>query len=371
VSDTFKIVDLFAGPGGFDLAAQNLGVEVVMGIEWDKDACATREAAHLETECGDVREYGPAHYPEANVLVGGPPCQTFTVAGNGEGRAALDEVLKFAERYVEVAHVEDFAVIRDELKQLSDERTGLVLEPLRWALEALLRGKPYQAIILEQVPAVLSVWQAFANILKTKGYEVADPNVLRTEQYGVPQTRRRAIMIARWVGAGALLKEEPKLPRPTHRPYSSGVPRDAGDPKLDPWVTMGDVLTHRGSFEVVSNYGTGGDPKARGRRRHDQPSATVTGKGSRNKLVWGGYKLGEFSLAELGHLQTFPADYPWRRRNGDGASARGVRSVIAQQIGNAVPPRFGMHVLAAALGLEAELASALKRPLTWHRPQVA
>jgi DNA (cytosine-5)-methyltransferase 1 len=269
-------------------------------------------------------------------------------------------VLKFAERYAEVARIEDFAAIRDELKQLSDERTGLVLEPLRWALEALLREKPYQAIILEQVPAVLPVWKAFANILWTKGYQVAEPKVLRTEQYGVPQTRRRAIMIARWSGAGAPLQEEPKLPAPTHCHYSTSVRREAGDPKLQRWVTMGDVLTRPGPFEVVSNYGTGGDPKARGRRRHDQPSATVTGKGSRNKLEWNGHKLGEFSLAELGQLQTFPANYPWRRRNGDDASGDGVRSVIAQQIGNAVPPRFGMHVLAAALGLEAELASALE-----------
>jgi DNA (cytosine-5)-methyltransferase 1 len=193
----------------------------------------------------------------------------------------------------------------------------------------------------------------------------------------VPQTRRRAITIARWTGTGALLKERPQLPAPTHRHYSGRLPRNAGDPELQRWVTMGDVLTHRGPFEVVSNYGTGGDPKARGRRRHDQPSATVTGKGSRNKLEWNGHKLGEFSLAELGQLQTFPADYPWRRRNGDDTNARGVRSVIAQQIGNAVPPRFGMHVLAAALGLDAELASALERPLRWglgpsaHSPSAA
>ncbi|MGW9029026.1 DNA cytosine methyltransferase [Streptomyces sp. NPDC055722] len=371
MSDTFKILDLFAGPGGFDVAARNLGIEVVKGIEWDQDACATRIAADLPTHCGDVRDFGPEDYPEANVLVGGPPCQTFTVAGNGEGRAALHEVTKFAERYAEVKFVEDFASIGEELKHLSDERTGLVLEPLRWALEALIRGRqPYQAIVLEQVPAVLPVWKVFAGILSDKGYRVAAPDVLRTEEYGVPQTRRRAIMIARWNGTGALLQEEPKLPGPTHRPYSRSIPRDAGDPTLKKWVTMDMVLARRGPFEVVSNYGTGGDPKARGRRRHDQPSATVTGKGSRNKLVWGEQKLGEFDLAELGQLQTFPADYPWRRRNGDDGSAPGARSVIAQQIGNAVPPRFGMHILAAALGLDAELRSVLERSLAW-RPSEA
>lgn len=368
MSDTFKIVDLFAGPGGFDVAARNLGVEVVEGIEWDKDACATRLAADLHTECGDVRKFGPERYPEANVLVGGPPCQTFTVAGNGEGRAALNEVSKFAERYAEVKIVEDFASIGEELKHLSDERTGLVLEPLRWALEALLREttRPYQAIVLEQVPAVLPVWEVFAGILGGKGYEVADPKVLRTEEFGVPQTRRRAIMIARWAGEGALLQGKPELPEPTHWHYSRSTTRGTGTSRLEEPVAMEKVLARQTPYEVVSNYGTGGDPKARGRRRHNEPSATVTGKGSRNKLVWGDHKLGEFDLHELGQLQTFPADYPWRRRNGDDAKAPGARSVIAQQIGNAVPPRFGMHILAAALGLDAALERALKRPLTWQ-----
>lgn len=366
MSDTFKIVDLFAGPGGFDVAARSLGVEVVEGIEWDEDACATRKAAGLPTCPGDVRAFGPELYSEANVLVGGPPCQTFTVAGNGEGRAALDEVSKFAQRYAEASAIEDFESIGEELKHLSDERTGLVLEPLRWALEALHKGAPYQAVVLEQVPAVLPVWQVFARILSEKGYRVAEPAVLRTEQYGVPQTRRRAIMIARWGGSGALLEGDPCLPPPTHRHYTPNASRDGGDPGLKPWVTMGMALPDRGPFEVVSNYGTGGDPKARGRRKHDRPSATVTGKASRNKLWWEGRKIGEFTLPELGQLQSFPADYPWRRLNGDDAFAPGARSVIAQQIGNAVPPRFAMHVLAAALGLETQLGSALGKPLIWR-----
>ncbi|WP_037840812.1 DNA cytosine methyltransferase [Streptomyces sp. NRRL F-5126] len=369
MSDSFKIVDLFAGPGGFDVAARNLGVPVVEGIEWDEDACATRRAAGLPTRRADVRGFGPEDYPEANVLVGGPPCQTFTVAGNGEGRAALDAVTKFADRYADVRIIEDFASIGEELKHLSDERTGLVLEPLRWALEALLLGRPYQAVVLEQVPAVLPVWKVFARILSEKGYEVAEPAVLRTEEYGVPQTRRRAIMIARWAGAGAALEGKPRLPEPTHRHFSRSDGRDAGEPALRQWVTMGEVLDRRGPYEVVSNYGTGGDPKARGRRRYDQPSATVTGKGSRNKLEWGGRKLGEFDLPELGQLQTFPADYPWRRRNGDNATAPGTRSVIAQQIGNAVPPRFGMHVLAAALGLGDRLEDGLARLPSWRRTE--
>ncbi|MCZ9336799.1 DNA cytosine methyltransferase, partial [Streptomyces sp. TRM76130] len=93
----FRIVDLFAGPGGLDVAADALGHEVT-GIEWDAGACETRKAAGLDTFMGDVRKYRAAFFPRAEVLTGGPPCQTFTVAGHGAGRRALDKVLQHVER---------------------------------------------------------------------------------------------------------------------------------------------------------------------------------------------------------------------------------------------------------------------------------
>ncbi|MFD5428321.1 DNA cytosine methyltransferase [Streptomyces sp. NPDC127084] len=339
-----KIVDLFAGPGGLDVAAEKLGIPTV-GVEWDASACATRRAAGLETVEGDVRDYGPSHFPEADVLAGGPPCQTFTVAGNGAGRKALDDVLAFVKRMVAR---EDRELIKKDLAQLQDERTGLVLEPLRWALEAIDdHDRPYQAIVLEQVPAVLPVWEAFSEALEGEGYS-ADCGILRTEQFGVPQTRKRAVLIAR------TRKDAPTLPTPTHRPYRKGVPRDTGDPTLLPWTTMSDVLDRRTPFVVISNYGTGGDPKARGRRRSDEPSATVTGKISRNRVVaLDGNELERFTPSEAGRLQTFPGDYPWTGRD------------VAQQIGNAVPPRLAIHILSAAFGWSPPSEAVLKRLLTW------
>src|SRR5207249_4131780 len=97
--ETIHMVDLFAGPGGLDVAAQWLGV-VAHGVEWDPNACATREAAGLHTVKGDVRDYGPhdLRFRHATVLAGGPPCQTYTVAGAGAGRRALDQVLEFVKR---------------------------------------------------------------------------------------------------------------------------------------------------------------------------------------------------------------------------------------------------------------------------------
>ncbi|RBM06611.1 DNA cytosine methyltransferase [Streptomyces sp. PT12] len=340
-----KIVDLFAGPGGLDVAAEKLGIPTV-GIEWDESACATRNAAGLTTVHGDVRSYGPANFREADVLAGGPPCQTFTVAGTGVGRRALDDVLRFVKRMVAR---EDREQIKNDLGNLKDERTGLVLEPLRWALEAIdERRTPYRAIVLEQVPAVLPVWEAYAEALRSEGYSV-DCGILQTEAFGVPQTRRRATLVAR------LGDEKVALPSPTHRIYRKGVPRESGDPSLAPWRTMADVINRPSPFIVISNYGTGGDPKARGRRKSSEPSATVTGKISRNRIVAMDHsELPRFSLSEAGRLQTFPIDYPWSGRD------------VGQQIGNAVPPRLAMHVLCAAFDWDPPSEAALQSLDHWQ-----
>lgn len=339
------MVDLFAGPGGLDVAAEKLGVAAV-GLEWDASACQTRRAAGLATVEADVRDYGPWSFPEANVLAGGPPCQTFTVAGGGTGRKALDEVQHFVKRMVAR---EERTEIEQDLSRLKDERTRLVLEPLRWALAAIDGDTttPYDAIILEQVPAVLPVWEEYAAALQHEGYDV-DCAVLRTEEYGVPQTRRRAVLIARRGD------ENVSLPSPTHRPYRRGLSRKAGDRALQPWISMADVLDRPSDFFVISNYGTGGDPKARGRRASSEPSATVTGKIFRNRVVSArDVELPRFSPSEAGRLQTFPVNYPWSGRD------------VGQQIGNAVPPRLAMHILCAAFGWDAPDDDLLQSLETW------
>lgn len=343
-----QIVDLFAGPGGLDVAAVKLGIETV-GVEWDAAACTTRREAGLKTVQGDVRDYGPSDFPDADVLAGGPPCQTFTVAGTGAGRKALDDVLGFVERMVARENREEIA---KDLSKLKDERTGLVLEPLRWALEAIDHGTPYRAIVLEQVPAVLPVWEAYAVALRAEGYS-AVCDVLRTEAYGVPQTRRRAVLIARLKRKAD--ETDVTLPESTHRTYRKGVDRCAGDKSLEPWRTMADVID-REPFFVISNYGTGGDPKARGRRASSEPSATVTGKIRRNRVVPVDPSQEEdrFSPSEAGRLQTFPGDYPWR--GGD----------IGQQIGNAVPPRLAMHILCATFGWGLPTSEMLESLKTWE-----
>lgn len=217
-------IDLFAGPGGWDVAAERLGLNV-LGIEFDKAACQTRRANGHPTVEGDVREYGPADFP-ARGFIASPPCQTFSAAGKGAGRKALDVVLDLIGRMARREQI-DFSVF-------DDERTALVLEPLRWILEAKDSGTPYEWISLEQVPTVLPVWEAYAEVLRAEGYEVETGN-LQAEMFGVPQTRKRAILVAR-------LGEPVALPEPTHSRY---YPRDPErlDENVLPWVSMANALS--------------------------------------------------------------------------------------------------------------------------------
>ena len=308
--------DLFAGPGGWDVAADALGW-VGVGFELDGPACETRRANGHHTIQLDVRECGPdaltregANWPlgATTVLIGSPPCPTFSAAGKGEGRKLLPVLSEVA---WEMAQGEPLARFRGTLGD--DPRTELVLEPLRWALEAIELVQPYDFIALEQVPSVLPLWEVFAEVLRNETYSVAVGN-LQAEQYGVPQTRKRAVLLARRDGV------EARLPTPTHSRFHV---RDRArlDPGVLPWVSMEQALgwgmTERpsmsvtgggtgaggaepfgsaarrgitreeqaGRFTVRSNYGTGGDAANRGERSSSSPSATITGKAGRNRLI--------------------------------------------------------------------------------------
>ncbi|GGV33286.1 DNA cytosine methyltransferase [Streptomyces spectabilis] len=382
-------MDLFAGPGGLDIAATVMGVESI-GVEWDDPTRTTRAAARLRTtEEKDVANLGPcdAEVEDANVLTGGPPCQSFSVAGNREGHKALEDVKRLATRLSGHETVASFEAAWKEVKAetdaMSDERTGLVLQPLRWIMEAKLkRGRPYDVILLEQVPTVLPVWKHYVHILRDAGY-AADAHVLHSEDFGVPQTRRRAVLIARYAPESSTKTVE--FPRPTHQRYRPGAERlperkepeqdqqaalfarpEADDP-IERWTAMQDVLLDRpADFVVVSNYGSGGDPKKRGRRTSEEPSATVTGKIRRNRVYLlketksGSKEMGEeldrLDFKEAGLLQSFPAAYPWRSTD------------VAQQIGNAIPPRLSLHILSCALGFGRPDRDLLDRLREWRPP---
>jgi DNA (cytosine-5)-methyltransferase 1 len=197
------------------------------------------------------------------------------------------------------------------------------------------------------------------------GYDVK-VEILNAEQYGVPQTRKRAILVARRGGPV-------HLPRPTHSRYYSNNPAKLDD-GVKKWVSMGSALgfagftaekvmgrgmverygtrpgrestnpafairasaggMEPGGFVLRSNYGTGGDPSKRGERKASEPSATLTSKADRMK--WDGVR--RLTAEEASALQSYPQGFTWT----------GKRFL---QIGNAVPPLLAEHILAALLGI--------------------
>lgn len=234
-------LDLFAGTG-WGVACQRLGIEE-HGVEIMPEAIATREANGMETIYPDVWQgllSADAYVPTYDLLIASPPCQTFSAAGSGTGRKALDEVIGLIDSgafcHPQILH--DFGATHDP-------RTALVLTPLAHVYRDLPR-----LVVWEQVPPVLPVWERAAEEMRGWGYSVVT-GILNAEQYGVPQTRKRAILIARWDG-------EARMPTPTHSRY---YPRDPSrlDPGVLPWVSMAEALGWNSETGAEDGYVYAGD----------------------------------------------------------------------------------------------------------------
>lgn len=312
------IHDLFAAGGGWDHALELLGLDkrFFLGFEWSPIASTTARLAGYARLVADVAKLSVEAITEMlRGLLGSPPCQGFSLQGTGDGRRDV-ALLIWAIREIAAGRDPRAAVAA----ATHDDRSVLVLEPLRWALHLRPAWTAW-----EQVPAALPLWEACASVLRERGYS-AWAGILHAEQYDVPQVRQRAVLLAS-------REVEVFRPRPVRSRYYAHNPGqlDAG---LEPWLSIGDVLPHRVGQSMRSNYGTGGVAANRGVRRSDQPSFTVTSKIDRN--YWSdGTKV---SIAEASVLQTFSAEHPWYGRKAEH---------IPQQIGDAMPPMLAAHCLAA------------------------
>lgn len=197
------------------------------GSSFDAAACRTAVAAgHMRVRADVSRvPLGPL-VGKADGAILSPPCQAWSNAGDQLGK--LDQPRVF-ERIGYFARGE-----QPPSREWADPRSSLTAEPMRWAYALRPRW-----IALEQVPGVLPLWQYTAEKLRSLGYRVW-AGVLSAEQYGVPQVRKRAILIARRDG----LPVGP--PEPTHQPYRADRdPHDAPDlfgDLLPPPVSMAEAL---------------------------------------------------------------------------------------------------------------------------------
>jgi DNA (cytosine-5)-methyltransferase 1 len=352
--------DLFAGAGGWDLAAADLGIQS-RGIENMPAARATRDAAGLATVHDDVWTYEPDG--TATGLIASPPCQTFSAAGKGKGRQALDNVLA---EIASGAYL-DLNWLHALGDQYGDERTALVLTPLHFALTG-----GYEWLAWEQVPTVLPVWEACAEVLRSKGWHVWT-GFLQAEMFGVPQTRKRAFLLAS--------RRQTVTPPPaTHSRYYPRTPARI-DPGVAKWVSMAEGigwgLRQRPSYTVcgVSSHAVGdsewggesvrqvlraaansGDPNvwvdldpadALPEWCYERPATVVVGSFCPDVIAVPGYRTTvsrqnaagnvRLLIQDAGLLQSFPAEHPWQ----------GSKGKKFLQAGNAVPPLMARAALTA------------------------
>lgn len=363
--DTYDapIVDLFAGPGGWDEGAAIIGVTNTYGLEFEANACATAEAAGHARMLGDLSSVEPTDYRPAVGLIASPPCQAWSMAGKQLARLDRPVCHDLVRAYANGSALEH----TDIEHEWNDPRSHLVAEPMRWIV-----GLEPEWIVLEEVPTVLDLWATYAEELERVGYNTWH-GVLNAADYGVPQTRKRAILIAsrtRTVGR----------PAPTHD-KDGGMLAFGYETPL--WQTMADALgwgmTERPAFTVAVGAEAGGadtsclggsgarrmfrQERAEGRFIEkgdpaawvlDRPSTTVVGSFRPDVIAAPGWrKPGDgprqnaagsvrVDIWEAGVLQSFRPDYPWQ----------GAKTRAYQQVGNAVPPRLAAHVLAEAIGLD-------------------
>ncbi|MFJ4972487.1 DNA cytosine methyltransferase [Streptomyces sp. NPDC088755] len=238
------IVDLFAGPGGWSTALHVLGARDV-GLEWDQWACKTRAAAGQLTIRTDVAMYPTWPWVgRVRGLIASPPCQAWSMAGKRLG--LRDQPL------VHQA-VSDLAAGRDTREKLltscRDERSLLAAEPMRYLYALHQAGEP-EWFLAEEVPDVLPLWRQYAAILRTWGFS-AWAGILNAADFGVPQTRRRAILIA-----SRVRNAEP--PPPTHARVAE--PESLFGPGRARWVSMAQALGWGADDRPVPTVCAGGGP---------------------------------------------------------------------------------------------------------------
>ncbi|MBP3304101.1 MAG: DNA cytosine methyltransferase [Muribaculaceae bacterium] len=294
-----KIVSLFSGAGGLDLGLVQSGHEILWAIDIDKDAVTTYQnniGDHIRQ--GDITKLDMRTLPDCDVIVGGFPCQGFSIAN-----------LK---------------------RTIDDERNLLYL-----SFYQAIKIKHPKFFIAENVKGILSLGKGtiVAQIIedfRQAGYNVT-VNLVNMADYGVPQTRQRVIFLGQRSDINDIMLFQ--LPSKTHSEDGKQLPR---------WISIEDAISHFpepgnecdipnhvcSNYKVVTRNFTGHrvtDPH--------KPSPTILARGNGGGGVvaiphYSGMR--RLTIRESASIQTFPDDFVFY----------GAMNSCYRQIGNAVPVHF-------------------------------
>lgn len=157
-----KFIDLFAGIGGIRIPFDELGCKCVFSSEWDAQAATTYEANFGSRPAGDITKIEAKSIPRHDILLGGFPCQAFSIIGKMRGFADTRGTLFF-----DVARILDYhrprAILLENVKQLVSHDGGKTFK-----------------VILETLASL--------------GYHVKY-KILNALDFGVPQRRERVIIV--------------------------------------------------------------------------------------------------------------------------------------------------------------------------------
>lgn len=161
--NNFRFIDLFAGIGGIRLGFESVGGHCVFSSEFDEDACKTYEANFGEHPSGDITKIDAKDIPDFDILLGGFPCQAFSIIGKQEG--------------------------------FDNETCGTLF----FEIERILKEKMPKAFMLENVRNLTAhdkgkTFKVIRTHLEALGYNVY-AKVLNALDYGVPQKRERIIIV--------------------------------------------------------------------------------------------------------------------------------------------------------------------------------
>lgn len=299
-----KVVSLFSGCGGLDLGLIQAGHKVVYASDIDIDSCTTynNNFAH-KSICEDIKNLDTKNLPEYDLLIGGFPCQGFSVAN----------------------------IYRSE----ADSRNELYLQIVR-----ILKETKPKFFMAENVQGILSlgngsVVEMIENDFSATGYEVKR-YLLNAVDYGVPQNRKRVIFlgiskqIKQSIRAEMFLKFPPsKIDSMKYKTLRDTI-SDLPNPKSKEGKL---IANHVCTNHTVKINGYLGNRKL----DWDKPSPTIVGRGGGT----GGPVIAvhpnlkrRFSVRETARIQTFPDDFIFS----------GSVSSQYRQIGNAVAVEFARRL---------------------------